>query len=92
MTNLIEKNKKRAKRIRRKLNKINSDRFRLTVFRSAKNISAQIIDKKAEKTLVSASSFSKKKSNIKKKGFVCSCSGDFIKEGFREKNYKCLFW
>ena len=36
----------RAKRIRKKLRKINNDRFRLTVFRSTRNISAQIIDSK----------------------------------------------
>ena len=37
-------NIKRAQRIRSKLKKVNTKRFRLTVFRSAKNISAQIID------------------------------------------------
>tara|TARA_B100001123_G_C14975637_1_gene893480 strand:+ start:389 stop:733 length:345 start_codon:yes stop_codon:yes gene_type:complete len=56
----------RAKRIRKKLNKINSDRFRLTVFRSSRNISAQIIDSKNNKTIVSATSVSKKAKNSKK--------------------------
>ena len=42
MTNLIHS--KRAKRIRSKLKKVNSERFRLTVNRSSRNISAQIID------------------------------------------------
>ena len=38
-------NKKRSQRIRKKLKKINKkDRFRLTIFRSSRNISAQIID------------------------------------------------
>ena len=37
---------KRAKRIRRKLKKNNKDRYRLSIFRSSKNISAQIIDDK----------------------------------------------
>ena len=45
---------KRAKRIRKKLKKNDSDRFRLTVHRSTRNISAQIIDDKNNKTLVSA--------------------------------------
>ena len=49
-------NKKRAQRIRRKLKQVNSERFRLSVFRSSRNISAQIIDDKNNKTLVSASS------------------------------------
>ena len=56
---------KRAKRIRRKLKQVNSERFRLTVFRSSRNISAQIIDDKNKKTLVSASSV--KESNVNKK-------------------------
>ena len=54
MTNIIYK--KRAQRIRRKLKKINKERFRLTVYRSSKNISAQIVDDKNKKTLVSATS------------------------------------
>ena len=52
--------KKRAQRIRRKLKHINTKRFRLSVFRSSRNISAQIIDDKNYKTLVSASSTEKK--------------------------------
>tara|TARA_B100002049_G_C15970876_1_gene328661 strand:- start:321 stop:677 length:357 start_codon:yes stop_codon:yes gene_type:complete len=44
-------------RIKRKLKKIfHIDRFRLSVFRSAKNISAQIIDDNKNITLLSASS------------------------------------
>ena len=65
MTN-INYNNKRAQRIRRKLKQVNSGRFRLTVFRSSTNISAQIIDYKNNKTLVSASSLKEKKTNMKK--------------------------
>ena len=57
---------KRTGRIRDKLKRINTERFRLTIFRSSRNISAQIIDSKNNKTLVSASSVSKKKENKKK--------------------------
>ena len=46
----------RSLRIRRKIKKVNSNRFRLSVYRSSRNISAQIIDDKNNKTLVSASS------------------------------------
>ena len=53
--------KKRAQRIRKKLKNINSNRFRLSVYRSLRNISAQIIDDKNKKTLVYASSVEKKK-------------------------------
>ena len=59
------KNIKRTKRIRKKLKRVSSDRFRLTVTRSTRNLFAQIIDDKNSKTLVSASSFKDK--NVKKK-------------------------
>ena len=61
------------------------DRFRLSISRSAKNISAQIIDKKAEKTLVSASSFSKKKSNIKKKDLSAHVAEILLKKALEKK-------
>ena len=60
-------NKKRAKKIRRKLKNINSNRFRLSVYRSLRNISAQIIDDKNNKTLVSASSVKEKLTGKNKK-------------------------
>ena len=44
-------NKKRSRRIRKKLKKVNSERFRLTVNRSSRNISAQIIDDVNNKNL-----------------------------------------
>ena len=59
--------KKRSQRIRKKLKKVNSERYRLSVYRSSKNISAQIIDDKNNKTLVSASSIKKDQKNKTKK-------------------------
>ena len=56
---------KRVQRIRRKLKKVNSERLRLTVFRSSRNVSAQIIDDKNNKTLASASSIKEKNTNKK---------------------------
>ncbi len=50
---------KRAGRARFKLKAVSSGRPRLSVFRSSKNISAQIIDDAAGKTLASASSLDK---------------------------------
>ena len=64
MSNIIYK--KRSQRIRKKLKKVNSDRFRLTIFRSSRNISAQIVDDKNNKTLVSATSVKKDSENKKK--------------------------
>ena len=57
-------------RVRKKLKKGSKlDRFRLSVFRSAKNISAQIIDDRKNVTLLSVSSIEKdiKTSNKKNK-------------------------
>jgi large subunit ribosomal protein L18 len=47
---------KRAQRTRAKIARISGGRPRLSVFRSSKNISAQIIDDQSGKTLISASS------------------------------------
>ena len=58
----LDKNDRKKFRIRNKLKKINKiDRFRLSVSRSSKNISAQIIDDHKRITLVSASSSEKEK-------------------------------
>ena len=55
-------------RVRKKLKKVSkSDRFRLSVFRSAKNISAQIIDDRNNVTLLSVSSIEKDIKAINKK-------------------------
>ena len=59
---------KRKIRNRKKMKSVNTSKFRITVFKSTKNISAQIIDDKIRKTIVSASSNEKnmKKFKIKK--------------------------
>ena len=54
-------------RVRNKLKKVsNPDRFRLSIFRSAKNISAQIIDDTNNVTLLSVSSIEKDIKSLKK--------------------------
>ena len=59
---------KRKLRNRKKLKEVNTNRFRISVSKSLNNLSAQIIDDKLKKTLVSASSIEKeiKGKNIKK--------------------------
>ena len=57
MSQIIKKN--RTQRVRKKLKFVNNNRFRLTVFRTSKNISAQIIDDKKNITLLSVSSVEK---------------------------------
>ena len=50
---------KRKLRNRKKLKKVSVNRFRISVTKSLNNLSAQIIDDKEKKTLVSASSTEK---------------------------------
>ena len=57
---------KRKIRNRKKLKDINTNKLRITVFKSSKNISAQIIDDKISKTVVSASTSEKEMKKIKK--------------------------
>ena len=53
-------------RVTNKLKRVaNSERFRLSVFRSSKNISAQIIDDKKKITILSASSIEKDMKELK---------------------------
>ena len=64
----IDNKIKRRLRNRKKLKKVNNNRYRISVSKSLNNLSAQIIDDKAKKTIVSASSIEKelKKNKIKK--------------------------
>tara|TARA_B100001029_G_scaffold117866_1_gene97712 strand:- start:25 stop:378 length:354 start_codon:yes stop_codon:yes gene_type:complete len=59
---------KRRLRNRKKLKEVNINRYRVSISKSLKNLSAQIIDDKQKKTLVSASSVEKdlKKNKVKK--------------------------
>jgi len=81
--------KKRVKRIRSKLKKVNKERFRLTVFRSSRNISAQIIDDKNSKTLVSASSVKEK--NKKKADTSLLVAESLAKKAMEKKITKIYF-
>jgi len=83
--------KKRVQRIRKKLKKINKERFRLTVFRSSKNISAQIIDDKYNKTLVSASSIKKNASNKRKADMSLDVAQILVKRALDKKITKVYF-
>ena len=89
MTNIIHK--KRSKRIRRKLKKVNSERFRLTIFRSSRNISAQIVDDKNNKTLVSATSVKKKSENKKNNDLSLDVAEMLAKKALEKKITKVYF-
>ena len=85
----MDAQKRRKFRNRNKIKK-NSLRNRLSVFRSNKNIYAQIIDDNTGKTLVSASSLEKEINNSKKddKFMIEEKIGNLIAERSIEKGIK----
>jgi large subunit ribosomal protein L18 len=89
MGNII--NNKRSQRIRSKLKRVNTDRLRLTVFRSSKNISAQIIDDISNKTLISASSMKNKSENKKKTDLSLIVADEISKKAKEKKITKVYF-
>ena len=82
---------KRAQRIRRKLKQVNSERFRLTVFKSSRNISAQIIDDKSSKTLISESSIKEKNTNKKKTDLSLLVAERLSRKAMEKKITKVYF-
>ena len=78
---------KRKIRNRKKIKDINSNRFRISVSKSLNNLSAQIIDDKSKKTLVSASSIEKEiKAKKIKKMEKSSLIGEILAKRAKEKN------
>jgi large subunit ribosomal protein L18 len=82
---------KRAQRIRSKLKRVNTERYRLTVFKSARNISAQIIDDKSNKTLVSESSIKDKNEKKKKTDLSIIVAERLSKKAIEKKITKVYF-
>tara|TARA_B100000029_G_scaffold110605_1_gene102539 strand:- start:13 stop:357 length:345 start_codon:yes stop_codon:yes gene_type:complete len=82
---------KRAKRIRSKLKQVNAQRYRLTVFKSARNISAQIIDDQSNKTLVSESSIKDKNEKKKKTDLSLIVAERLSKKAMEKKITKVYF-
>ncbi len=84
---------KRLLRNRSKLKKFNIDRYRITIFKSLKNISAQIIDDKANKTVVSASSTEKKiKKEKKNKTDMSVQLGEILAKRATEKKINKVYF
>ena len=81
-------------RIRNKLKRVSKvDRFRLSISRSSKNISAQIIDDINNVTLVSATSNEKLiKSEKKKKSELSMVVAEKIAEKAKEKNINKIYF
>ncbi len=84
---------KRRLRNRKKLKEINSNRFRVTVKKTLKNLSAQIIDDKQRKTLISASSIEKEAKNKKlKKMEKSNLIGELLAKRAKEKNISEVYF
>ena len=78
---------KRKLRNRKKLKLVNTNRYRVSVRKSLNNLSAQIIDDKEKKTLVSASSVEKEvKSKKAKKIDKSNLIGEILAKRAKEKN------
>ena len=89
----ISLNKRRSIRIRKKLKKVNVDRYRITVSKSLNNISAQIIDDKVNKTIVSASSQEKKiRENKVKKMEMSKIIGEILAKRAVEKKITQVYF
>jgi large subunit ribosomal protein L18 len=88
----LNNTKKRGLRNRKKLKTV-SNRYRVSIFRSLKNMSAQIIDDKEKKTLVSVSSIEKEiKSTKKKKSETSILLGEVLaKRAVEKKIIKVYF-
>ena len=89
----INNKNKRKLRNRKRLKDININRFRVTVSKSLKNLSAQIIDDKQKKTLVSASSVEKEIKDKKvKKIEKSSLIGEILAKRAKEKNISEVYF
>ncbi len=84
---------KRKLRNRKKLKSVNVNRYRISISKSLKNLSAQIIDDKQNKTLVSASSIEKdiKQKKVKKME-KSSLIGETLAKRAKEKNITNVYF
>ena len=88
------KNKlKRKFRNRKKLAKVNTDRFRISINKSLNNLSAQIIDDFQRKTLVSVSSNEEEIRKMKvKKMEKSTLTGEILAKRAKEKNISEVYF
>ena len=84
---------RRQLRNRKKLKTVNFKRLRVSVSKSLKNLSAQIIDDKQSKTLISASSIEKEIKNKKMKKIEKSTFiGEILAKRAKEKNINQVYF
>ena len=84
---------KRKLRNRKKLKTVNVNRYRVSVSKSLNNLSAQIIDDKQKKTLVSASSIEKEiKAKKVKKSEKSNLIGEILAKRAKAKNISEVYF
>ena len=84
---------KRKLRNRKKLKKVNVNRLRVSITKSLNNLSAQIIDDKQKKTLVSVSSIEKEVKTKKiKKMEKSTLIGEILAKRAKEKNINKVYF
>ena len=84
---------KRKNRNRKKLKDVNLNRYRISVSKSLNNLSAQIIDDKNKRTLVSASSIEKEiKEKKAKKMEKSTLIGEILAKRAKDKNISEVFF
>ncbi|MBD1138033.1 50S ribosomal protein L18 [Pelagibacterales bacterium SAG-MED41] len=84
---------KRKLRNRKKLKSVNNNRYRISLSKSLNNLSAQIIDDKEKKTLVSASSIEKEiKIKKVKKMEKSILIGEILAKRAKEKNINNVYF
>ena len=84
---------KRKIRNRKNLKVVNTNRFRISVYKTLNNLSAQIIDDKLNKTLVSASSIEKEiKAKKIKKMEKSSLIGEILAKRAKEKQIDKVYF
>jgi large subunit ribosomal protein L18 len=84
---------KRKLRNRKKLKKVNVNRLRVSISKSLNNLSAQIIDDKQKKTLVSVSSIEKEVKTKKiKKMEKSTLIGEILAKRAKEKNINKVYF
>ena len=89
----LNKVERKKFRIRSKLKKVSNDRYRLSISRSTKNISAQIIDDTKNVTLVSASSIDKEiRGQVKNKKELSTIVAEALAKKANDKNIKKIYF
>ena len=92
---MMKLNKKIKRKLinRKKMKDVNKSRYRISVFKTLNNLSAQIIDDKQKKTLVSASSIEKDiKAKKVKKIDKSNIIGEILAKRAKEKNISNVYF